>query len=77
MDRFLLVLRVQLLLSSCTLTLSVDTSSFVNFGPHAGDSALAPNDDGWTQLVLRSPFPFYGADQSTLFFDTNGLLSFQ
>ena len=59
------------------LPLATGIPAFFPFGGANGDSRLPTNDDGFQQIGLAVPFPFFDVDQNTVFVDNNGLLSFR
>lgn len=54
---------------------AVDTTAFLPFGSGAGDSRL-PIGESTGPISLWLPFPFFGKRESSIFVNTNGVLSF-
>jgi hypothetical protein len=48
---------------------------FAPFGPANGDTVLYPDDDGYSGSIAFD-FRFFGVDETNLYVDNNGLLSF-
>eukprot|EP00731_Ephydatia_muelleri_P016460 Em0009g884a len=74
LEDFIALLLLLLRLPSGT---TVPLSSFYSYGSAAGDTLLPPNDDGSSpSITLPAPFLFYGINDSTIFVNNNGDLSF-
>eukprot|EP00731_Ephydatia_muelleri_P034219 Em0051g11a len=66
-----------MLLLSIPSGIAIPLSSFYSYGSAAGDTLLPPNDDlASSDIVLPTPFLFFGANYSTVFVNNNGDLSF-
>ena len=57
-----------MLLLSIPSGIAIPLSSFYSYGSAAGDTLLPPNDDlASSDIVLPTPFLFFGANYSTVF----------
>ena len=57
---------------------SLQIVDFIPFGPSAGDATLFKNDDGFAGPIRISvAFPFFSKVYTSLFVNTNGLISFE
>lgn len=80
---FCFVATKQLLLLYCVLVgsippaLSLPLSGFYPYGSNTRDARAPTNDDGSTgRIPITIPFPFFDEIQSSLFVNTNGVISF-
>jgi hypothetical protein len=56
---------------------SIQAEIMYSFGPNSGDISLAKNDDGsYGPIKLSLKLPFFSKNYSTLYVNTNGLISF-
>lgn len=77
MKKLIVFLTLVIVLGLAGQAYAISLGDFFSFGAGAGDSRLAPNDDGSTgAIALGSAITYFGTPYSTLWVNNNGNVTF-